>query len=222
MPLFIDRNQAGKRLGESLGKTNPEFFTFAKAGQLLVLGLARGGLPVAKEVASKLGCQFDAVLVRKLGLPAQPELAFGAISESGAVWLNDFLIASAGLKQADITKVLLEEQKELDRRVRLYRAGRVLPAIEGKEVILVDDGIATGATMRAAINFVRRSSPKAVYVAVPVATTHSKFDFAEEVDGFYSLNTPEDFGSVGEFYDDFSQVTDGEVLRVLEARKPII
>lgn len=219
MKTFTNRVQAGKQLGQFLAAAQSDFINLSQEKRLFVLGLARGGLPVAKEVAHELGCEFDAVLVRKLGLPSQPELAFGAISEEGAIWRNEFLIASAGLSESNIAEVLEDQQKELERRVKLYRAGRVLTSIEGKVVILVDDGIATGATMRAAIRFIRGKSPTAIYIAVPVATTHSKRDFTEEVDGFYALSAPEDFGSVGDFYQDFSQVTDTEVLRLLESRK---
>lgn len=190
---------------------------YAAQPDVLVLALPRGGVPVAAEVARVLGAELDVFLVRKLGVPGYPELAFGAIASDGVRVLNDDVVRAMHVTPETIEAVTSAEQQTLERREREYRGDRPRPAIEGRTVILVDDGLATGATMRAAIAAVRRRQPHRIIVAVPVAPPETCSELAAEVDEMVCLLTPSAFFGVSAWYDDFSQTTDYEVRELLES-----
>lgn len=190
---------------------------YAAQPDVLVLALPRGGVPVAAEVARVLGAELDVFLVRKLGVPGYPELAFGAIASDGVRVLNDDVVRAMHVTPETIEAVTSAEQQTLERREREYRGDRPRPAIEGRTVILVDDGLATGATMRAAIAAVRRRQPHRIIVAVPVAPPETCSELAAEVDEMVCLLTPAAFFGVSAWYDDFSQTTDYEVRELLES-----
>jgi putative phosphoribosyl transferase len=183
---------------------------------VLVLALPRGGVPVAFEVAQALGAPLDVFIVRKLGLPQYQELAIGAIASGGVRVLNEALIRTAGVSQADIEAVTAAEERELNRRLRRYRGDRPLPEIAGRTVILIDDGLATGSTMQAAVTALRQDRPAAIVVAVPTAPLETCDAFRELVDHVICAITPEPFYGVGLWYLDFSQTTDEEVQELLE------
>lgn len=204
---FQDRRDAGRRLAALL------------AGQVgadaLVLALPRGGVPVAAEVAGRLGLDMDVLLVRKLGVPGHEELAMGAIATGGAVVLNEDLLDQLQIGQAAIARVRAREQRELQRRERVYRGNRALPALAGREVVLIDDGLATGATMRAAVAALRQQRPRKIVVAVPVAPPETVAIVEREADAVLCLLTPSPFYGVGYWYQDFAQTTDEEVCGLL-------
>jgi predicted phosphoribosyltransferase len=201
---FRDRVHAGRVLARALedykGKPN-----------LLVLALPRGGVPVAFEVARELGAPLDVFVVRKLGMPGHEEYAIGAIASGGVRILNEEAIRGFGVTDAEIDAVTAEEQMELERRERRYRDGRPAPDVRGKTVILVDDGLATGSTMRAAVEALREEGPARLVVAVPTAAPETCEDIASLVDEMVCAMTPEPFYAVGLWYDDFGQTTDEEV-----------
>jgi predicted phosphoribosyltransferase len=205
---FLDRADAGRQLSERL--TN-----YAGRSDVVVLGLPRGGVPVAYEVATELRVPLDVFLVRKLGVPGQVELAMGAIAEGGVEVLNDDIIHDLAISQKVVQQVAVRERMELDRRDALYRGGRPHLAVRGRTVILVDDGLATGSTMQAAVTALRRLEPARIIVAVPVGahdTCHRLARFADEV---ICLLAPEPFQAVGLWYETFSQTTDDEVKGLL-------
>lgn len=207
---FADRYAAGAVLAGRLQHL---------AGQrdLVVLGLPRGGIPVASEVARVLGAPLDVFVVRKLGLPGQAELAMGAIASGGIRVLNDEVLSWYPVGAADVEAVTRAEQQELDRRERLYRDGRPLSAVEGRTVVLVDDGLATGSTMRVAILAVRRLRPARVVVAVPVGAAEVCQALRRVADEVVCAFTPEPLQAVGLWYRNFSPTTDDEVRRLLAA-----
>ncbi|MGE2730412.1 phosphoribosyltransferase [Mycolicibacterium vaccae] len=180
-----------------------------------VLGLARGGVPVGWEVAAALGAPLDVCLVRKLGVPQYPELAMGALATGGGVVLNDDLLRSLGLGDEEVQAAVERETVELHRREQAYRGGRGPLDISGKTVILVDDGIATGASMTAAVRSVRQAGAGAVVVAVPVGPTSVCRRLAQEADDVVCGSSPPDFRAVGQVYADFHQVSDDEVRELL-------
>lgn len=208
MRTFADRHDAGRVLAERLAK-------YGGRDDVIVLGLPRGGVVVAFEVAKALRAPLDVYVVRKLGVPGQEELAFGAIASGGVRVLNPDVVRAAGLGQADIDAITAREQAELDRREGAYR--RDLPPLElsGKTVILVDDGLATGASMRTAIRSLEAHHPAQVTMAVPAAPPSTCDQLGREVDEAVCVMTPEPFFGVGQWYVDFSQTTDGEVLDLL-------
>jgi predicted phosphoribosyltransferase len=208
---FRDRAEAGRLLGERLG-------AFAGRGDVVVLALPRGGVPVAREVARSLGAPLDVFLVRKLGLPGQPELAMGAIASGGTRVLNEELVRELRLDDALIERVAVREEAELVRREQAYRGERPAPDLRGRTVVLVDDGLATGATMRAAVAAVRSREPQRVVVAVPTAPPHALHELRSEVDELVWVIAPDPFHAVGLWYDDFSQLSDEDVRRALSAR----
>jgi putative phosphoribosyl transferase len=212
---FRDRPHAGRFLADRLEP-------LAGTPGLRVLALPRGGVPVAWEVAERLRAPLDVFVVRKLGLPTQPELAMGAIATGGVTVLNRDLVDKLALPAELVDSVAREEQVELERRERLYRRDRPPVGIAGKTVILIDDGLATGATMRAAVQAVRRQGPARVIVAVPVGAPSTCDELAREVDEIVCILKPEIFEAIGLWYDDFSQTTDGEVRAYLDAaeRRP--
>jgi putative phosphoribosyl transferase len=207
-PPFADRRDAGRLLAERLGH-------YAGRSDLLVLGLPRGGIPVAFEVAQALRAPLDVFLVRKLGLPGHEELAMGAIASGNVRVLNPDVVDIFSVPESLIDQVASREGRELERRERAYRGDRPLPAVEGKAVILVDDGLATGSTMRAAVLALREQRPTRIVVAVPVAAPETCDEFRAEVDEVVCAITPEQFYAVGLWYRDFSQTTDDEVRDLL-------
>jgi putative phosphoribosyl transferase len=207
--LYRDRREAGRVLGERLA---------ALAGQpdVVVLGLPRGGVPVAWEVARRLGAPLDVFVVRKLGFPGHEELAMGAIASGGVRVLNPEVVAY-GVSRNDIERVTAAEKIELERRERLFRGGRPPIPVAGRTVILVDDGLATGSTMRAAVRALRQQDARRIVVAVPVAAQSTCAEMEEEADQVVCAATPESFRAVGLWYDDFTQTTDDEVRELLDA-----
>jgi predicted phosphoribosyltransferase len=206
--LFRDRTDAGRRLAESLG-------AYADRPDVLVLALPRGGVPVAYEVAERLKAPLDLFLVRKLGVPGHEELAMGAIASGGVRVTNDHVVSYLRIPGEVIDVVAAEEQRELERRERAYRGGRPPPDVRGKTVILVDDGLATGSTMRAAAAALREQGPARIVVAVPVSAPETCEEFRAEVDEIVCAVTPQPFRGVGMWYEDFSQTTDEEVRELL-------
>ena len=203
MRIFRDRQEAGQRLGKLLGR-------FA-AEHPLVLALPRGGVPVAYEVARAIGAPLDVLIVRKIGAPFQPELGVGAVTEGGTMFVDAAMCAALGITRDEIDEIVARERFEIDRRVKRYRAGRPLQALNGKTVILVDDGVATGGTARAAIRALRRLAPGKIVFAVPVASVQAAEVLAREADELVAVEVPEDLMAIGAWYRDFHQVDNGEV-----------
>lgn len=209
MKRFENRRQAGQLLATELH--------YLKGHRdLLILALPRGGVPVAFEVARSLEAPLDVLIVRKLGVPGHDELAMGAIASGGAKVLNQDVISELGISDFEITRVMMKEEQEIIRRERLYRLGRDALDVEDKWIVLVDDGLATGATMLAAIRTLRKNSPAKILVAVPVAPPSTCAEVSAEADEFVCLNKLEPFGGVGYWYRDFTQTTDDEVRSLLQ------
>jgi putative phosphoribosyl transferase len=209
MPRFFkDRRDAGRVLAEYLK-------SHADRNDVLVLALPRGGVPVASEVARELRAPLDVFLVRKLGVPGREELAMGAIASGGIRQLNDDVVRELGISPETIDEVEESERNELERREHAYRDDRPPIDVTGRTVILVDDGLATGASMRAAVAALKRKQPRQIIVAVPVASADTCDEFATLVDEVICARTPEPFYAVGLWYDDFSQTTDEEVRNLL-------
>jgi putative phosphoribosyl transferase len=207
---FRDRHAAGIELAAQLTD-------YRNVPHLLVLALPRGGVPVASEIARALGAELDVLVVRKLGVPRQPELALGAIASGGARVLNDDLIRAVGLTHAHVEAIARAERAELERRERLYRGDRAPLDVRGRVVIVVDDGLATGASMQAAVAALRSLGPGKIVVAVPVAPADVADEFIGTVDDFVCVEAPHHFNSVGWWYLDFDQTQDDEVRALLEA-----
>jgi putative phosphoribosyl transferase len=207
---FRDRAEAGRHLAGLLRG-------YAGRDDVIVLALPRGGVPVAYEVAKALGVPLDVFMVRKLGVPRHEELAMGAIASGGVLVLDEGLIRSLGIGTAQVQQAIAAEVRELDRRERVYRDGRGPPQLEGRTVILVDDGLATGATMRAAALAVREHRPARIVIAVPVAAAETCRELRDDADEIVCVATPRPFGAVGLWYDNFAQTSDEEV-RALLAR----
>lgn len=205
---FKDRVHAGRELARLLAR-------YAHRPDVIVLGLPRGGMPVAAEVARALNVPFDVFLVRKLGVPGHEELAFGAIAQGGVRVLNDALIADLDLPSSAVERVTAHERAELERRDTLYRGGRPFPALHDRTVILIDDGLATGATMEAAVTALRRLGPARVVVAAPVGARETCDRLSGIGDEVVCAATPAPFDAVGLWYEDFSQTTDDEVRALL-------
>lgn len=208
-PRFHDRTEAGRRLAGELAE-------YAGKPGVLVLALPRGGVPVAYEVARALDAPLDVFLVRKLGVPGHEELAMGAIATGGVRVLNDSVIDMLHVPDRVIDAVAEKEQRELARREVEYRGDRPAPEVRGRTVILVDDGLATGSTMRAAAEALKHEGAERLIVAVPVAPAEACQSFRSEVDEIVCAVTPEPFYGVGMWYDDFSQTTDEEVRALLD------
>jgi len=206
--IFANRTQAGQRLAQQLGK-------YADRDDVLVLGAPRGGAPVAFEVAKALSAPLDVFMLRKLGVPGHEELAFGAIASGGVRILDQRTVQGLGISELDIERTTRAEKQELERREALYRKEHPPLDVVGMTVILVDDGIATGSTMLAAIRALRQMKPARVVVAVPVAPSHTCRKLEPEVDELVCLEMPTHFYGVGQFYMDFSQVSDAEVTKLL-------
>jgi predicted phosphoribosyltransferase len=208
-PQFTDRRQAGRELAAKLRQ-------YANRTDVVVLALPRGGVPVAFEVAEALGADLDIFLVRKLGVPGHRELAMGAIASGGVRVLNEDVVRWYGIPLHIIDAVALEEQRELERREREYRAGRPPLQLVGRTVILLDDGLATGSTMKAAVEAVKKLGPSRVVVAVPVGAPSTCEELKEVADEVVCARTPEPFSAVGQWYEEFSQTTDEEVRALLK------
>ncbi len=209
MKIFKDRTEAGRDLAGWLSN-------LAGREDVIVLALPRGGIRVAFEVAEALGAPLDVFLVRKLGVPGQEELAMGAIASGGVRVLNDDVVSWFGISDETIESVTARERREMERRERVYRGNRPTPDISGRTVILVDDGLATGTTMRAAVAALRVHRPARIIVAVPTAPPDACDMVGSEVDEIICATTPEPFWAVGAWYDDFPQTSDQEVRELLE------
>src|SRR5919106_4175220 len=206
---FRDREHAGRTVAEKLS-------AYARREGVVVLALPRGGLPVAFEIASELRAPLDVFVVRKLGVPGQEELAMGAIASGGVRVINDDVVRDLHIDEASIERVAESESLELERRESAYRGGRPPAELHGKMVILVDDGIATGSTMRAAIRAVKKREPNKIVVAVPAAAPSTCREIGRQVDEIVCAMMPEPFYAVGAWYEDFSQLTDDDVRKVLD------
>lgn len=207
--LFRDRKEAGRLLARKL-------MTYANRPDVLALALPRGGVPVGFEVARALHVPLDVVVVRKLGLPGQEELAMGAIASGGVRVLNEEVVRMLQIPDEVIEKVAATELREVVRRERLYRDHRPAPDVRGRTILVIDDGLATGSTMRAAVAALRRQAPARIVVAVPVGPPEICAEFEREADEVICDHTPEPFHAVGLWYKDFSQTTDEEVRDLLE------
>lgn len=208
---FRDRIDAGRQLAALL--------LAYRGTQSLVLGLPRGGVPVAAEVARALHLPLDVCIVRKVGAPGQPELGLGAVAEGNVAWLDRRLIDEVGATEAEVQQRVIDQRREVERRARLYRRGRPAHSLAGCTVLLVDDGIATGGTVRAAVRAVRALSPLSIVLAVPVAPRATLDALASEVDAIVCVSPVEVLWSVGEHYDDFTQTEDADVVRLLDAAR---
>ena len=205
---FRDRREAGRILAEELAP-------YRGKDRLLVLGLARGGVPVGWEVAAALGAELDVFLVRKLGVPQWSELAMGALASGGGVVMNDNVVSSLRISDEQVHAVIERETVELDRREHAYRGGRPVADPRGKTVILVDDGIATGASMLAGVRALRAANPESIVVAVPVGPESVCRQLAREADDVVCAIMPSEFEAVGQVFADFHQVSDDEVRELL-------
>lgn len=205
---FKDRRFAGQVLAK-------ELTAYTNRPDVVVLGLPRGGVPVAFEVAKALNAPLDILVVRKLGVPNQEELAMGAIASGGVRILNEYIISLVKISDEVIARVAVQEERELERRERLYRPNSAFPDLQGRTVILVDDGLATGATMWAAVVAVRKQQPAQIVIAVPVAAPETCHELKAEVDKIVCVSTPSPFQSVGLWYENFPQTTDEEVCGLL-------
>jgi predicted phosphoribosyltransferase len=208
---FRNRTDAGRQLAEKLA-------AYTDRPDVLVLALPRGGVPVGHEVARALGAPLDVFLVRKLGVPGYEELAMGAVATGGVRVLNDGIVRGLGISEREIDAAVAREMEELARRERLYRGDRPPPDVAGRTVILVDDGLATGATMRAAVAGLRQQQPARIVVAVPTASPDTCEALKAEADEMICAITPEPFLAVGHWYEDFTQTTDDEVQDLLRAK----
>jgi putative phosphoribosyl transferase len=205
---FLDRGDAGRRLAEQLRK-------YSDRPDCLVLGLPRGGVPVAYEVAYTLHLPLDVFLVRKLGVPGHEELAMGAIASGGVKVLNGDVVGPLHISPQAIEVIARRERREMERREREYRNGRPAPDVTNRTIILIDDGLATGASMTAAVLALRKSRAGRIIVAVPVAAPRACSELGEFADEIVCIETPEDFTAVGEWYYDFFQITDLQVRELL-------
>jgi putative phosphoribosyl transferase len=207
--MFRNRSEAGSRLAAQLDR-------YKDRNDVIVLALPRGGVVTGYEIARAIGAPLDVLIVRKIGFPYQPELAAGAVAETGSVVLNRDIIAMGGLSEEALKPEIDRQKEEIARRVVLYRAGRKLSNLTGKTVILVDDGVATGATMKAAITALKKEHIAKLVVALPVGPPETVEVLRRMVDEFICLETPLYFMAVGAHYGDFTQVTDEEVVKLLQ------
>ncbi|GAB7018293.1 phosphoribosyltransferase [Halostagnicola bangensis] len=206
--MFEDRTDAGDRLASELERRG----TTAD----VVLGIPRGALPVARPVADALGAELDVVVARKLGAPNNPELALGAVASEGSVWLNDALVERLNVSESYLESVRADEAENAREKADRYRETPGLPDLEGKRVVVVDDGVATGATAIACLKQVREANAAHVTLAVPVGPSDSLVDLEDEADDVIALRSPADFRAVGQYYRTFGQVTDEEAIEYLD------
>ena len=212
--LFPDRHDAGKQLAQQLLQRQYK--------SPFVMALPRGGVVVGYEVAKALNAPLDVLVVRKLGVPDQPELAMGAIADNGVCILNQQLIHMLKIPEWQVKAAIEKEQRELERRLALYRGDRPMPDLKDKSVILVDDGLATGATARAAIRLLRQIRPLKVILAIPVCAPDTAASLGREVDELICLSLPTHFGGVGAWYQDFQQTSDEEVVELLRLTSKVL
>ncbi|MEU4695336.1 phosphoribosyltransferase family protein [Actinoplanes sp. NPDC023714] len=205
--IFSDRRQAGEALAERIAAV-------PLPGKPLVLGMPRGGLPVAEPVARRLGADLDIVVARKIGAPGRPEFGVGAIAEDGPPVFDERNLRYAGVTEADVEQIVIEEREELRRRIADYRGGRPAPPVRDRAVVLVDDGLATGVTARAAISWLRGHGVGRVLLAVPVCAPAARDLLGADAE-VICLHAPDRFAAVGQWYDDFAQLTDDDVKGVL-------
>lgn len=215
MALFRDRIDAGVRLAARLLEREPGL----RNERPFVLALPRGGLPVAVQVARALGAPLDVVVSRKLGAPGEPELGFGAVAEGGGLYVDPDTVRLLALSQAEVDEVEAVARAEMERRVARYRHERPLPILRGHVAVIVDDGIATGGTAKAAIRSIRRLQPERLILAVPVAAASSAASFEGEVDDLVTVESPASLWAIGAWYEDFSQLSDDEVDAWLSAAR---
>jgi len=209
--MFKDRVEAGRLLGERL--------LAYKGKEIVVFAIPRGGVIVAYEVATMLDCPLDLIVPRKIGAPLQPELAIGAVAHDGTIVLNHQLVETLGISESYINEEAKRQIQEIERRMRKYRGEkRPYLTLKGKTVILVDDGIATGATVRAAILSLRKQEPASVIIAVPVGPSDTVESLGKEADEVVCLESPEDFYAIGQFYEEFPQASDEEVIALMKRR----
>jgi predicted phosphoribosyltransferase len=204
--VFKDRIDAGQKLAKKVKKFKKPY----------VLAIPRGGVVIGAEISKKLKCPLDIIVARKMGAPGNSELAIGAVTADGDLFLDDQLVERIGVRHEYILEEQESQMKEAERREDVYRSGREEINLKGKVAILVDDGLATGATMEASVRSVRRCNAKKVVVAVPVAPQETVNRFKEIVDEVVALSTPESFWAIGQFYEDFPQVSDEEVIEILK------
>lgn len=205
---FRDRVDAGRRLADRLTRYRDE--------NPIVLALPRGGVPVAFEVSRALGAPLDVFIARKLGAPGQPELGIGAVTQGGTRVLNERIVQQLGIPDDYLERIAAKEEEEVRRRLHLLRGDRPEPDVRGRTVILVDDGLATGVTARAAVKALREREPRRLVLAVPVCAAQTAEVIRNEVDDLISLETPSDLYAIGFWYEDFEQVSDDEVVEMLE------
>ena len=206
--VFADRAEAGRRLADRLVDRRGD-------PTVVVVGLPRGGVAVAAPIAATLGVPLDVILVRKVGVPRQPELAMGAVGEDGIVVRNEAVVAVAGVDDATFATVVARERAELERRAELYRGDRPPPPLRDRTVVVVDDGIATGATARAACQVARAAGARAIVLATPVAAPSTVLELRGDADAVVVIEAPERFDAVGRWYRDFRPTTDADVTRLL-------
>ena len=211
--IFADRHDAGRALVPEIQRCNLK--------NPIILGLPRGGVPLAYEVAIALSAPLDTIVVRKLGAPFQPELAIGAIASGDVHVLNEAIVRSLAIDEASIAEIVARESAELKRREQQYRGDRPYPDLAQYDVVLVDDGLATGATMRAAVQAVQSMSPSTTTVAVPTGSESAVRKVTALVDRVICLESPTEFSAVGQFYHDFAQTTDEEVRELLEQAQKV-
>ncbi|MDX2343470.1 MAG: phosphoribosyltransferase family protein [Acidimicrobiia bacterium] len=211
---YVDRADAGRQLAADVAAALPP----ADRSRTLVLGVPRGGVVVASEIATRLALELDVVLARKIGAPHNPELAIGAVGEDGSPILDRRLMTRLGVSEDYLESTVAAELRELQRRMRRYRGSRPSPLIEGRAVIVVDDGVATGATLRATLETTRRQNPAWLACAIPVGAPDSVARIARDVDAMVCPLQPRSFRAVGEWYESFTQTTDAEVMAALQGR----
>lgn len=209
--IYKDRKDAGLQLASRLTK-------YKDREDVLVLALPRGGVVIGYEVAKALNCLLDIIIIRKIGFPGQTELAIGAVSETGAVVLNEDIISTYTVSKEYIEEEISRQKKEISRRITLYRSGKGIPPLDGKIIILVDDGVATGATIKAAISTLKKEKIVRLVAALPVSSKDAEEEIKKTVDEWVCPETPVDFAAVGNYYQDFTQVSDEEVVELLKQK----
>ena len=209
--IYKDRKDAGLQLASRLTK-------YKDREDVLVLALPRGGVVIGYEVAKALNCLLDIIIIRKIGFPGQSELAIGAVSETGTVVLNEDIISTYTVSKEYIEEEISRQKKEISRRITLYRSGKGIPPIDGKIIILVDDGVATGATIKAAISTLKKEKIVRLVAALPVSSKEAEEEIKKTVDEWVCPKTPVDFAAVGNYYQDFIQVSDEEVVELLKQK----
>jgi putative phosphoribosyl transferase len=209
--IYKDRKDAGIQLALRLTQ-------YKDREDVLVLALPRGGVVIGYEVAKALNCLLDIIIIRKIGFPGQTELAIGAVSETGAVVLNEDIISTYTVSKEYIEEEISRQKKEISRRITLYRSGKGIPPLDGKFIILVDDGVATGATIKAAISTLKNEKIVRLVAALPVSSKDAEEEIKKTVDEWICPETPVDFAAVGNYYQDFIQVSDEEVVELLKQK----